>query len=263
MPKSSAKIHPAALIEPGVKLGRNVTVGPFSVIESGASVGEGCQISSHCLVTSHARLGAKVKIFKGAVVGTDPQDLKFGGEASELFIGARTTIREFCTVNRGTAHGHMKTVIGADCLLMAYSHVAHDCAIGDHVIIANGVNMAGHVTIEEWASISALVAIHQFVRIGRHSYIGGMSRISQDVPPYVLVNGIPPEYFGPNSVGLRRRGFTSRQVSWIKKAYHYIYQADLNLTQAVEAVQSELEQTEEIENILQFISQSERGLTGL
>jgi UDP-N-acetylglucosamine acyltransferase len=263
MKKPSAQIHPTALIDSKAKLGRGVVVGPFSIIEAGAVIGAGAQIGPHCLITGHARLGGKVRMFKGAVVGTDPQDLKFGGEESELIVGERTTIREFCTLNRGTAHGHLKTTVGADCLLMAYSHVAHDCTIGDNVILANGVNLAGHVTIEDWASLSGLVVVHQFVKIGRHCYIGGLSRVSQDVPPYVLVNGIPPEYFGPNAVGLKRRGFTSKQVARIKKVYHYIYQANLNLTQALEAIKSELELTDEVKVILDFIEHSKRGLTGL
>jgi UDP-N-acetylglucosamine acyltransferase len=201
-------------------------------------------------------------VSKGAVIGTDPQDLKFGNEPSRVIVGDRTKIREYVTMNRGTAHGHMQTVVGSDCMLMAYSHVAHDCTVGSNVIIANAVNMAGHVTIGDFVGISGLTAMHQFVKIGIHSYIGGLSRISQDIPPYGIFNGIPPQYYGPNSVGLKRRGFTSQQVSAIKKAYSYIYESKLNLQQAVEAIHNEMEETEEVRIILQFIEQSDRGLSG-
>lgn len=256
------QIHNLAVVEEGVVLGEGVTVGPFAVIESGARLGDRCKVAPQALVTGFARIGSDCVISKGAVLGTPPQDLKFAGEETHLVVGDRTTIREFCTLNRGTAHGHGKTTVGSDCLLMAYSHVAHDCIVGDHVILANGVNMAGHVTIEDWASISGLTVIHQFVRIGRHSYIGGLSRVSQDVPPYVLVNGSPVEYYGPNVVGLRRRGFSADQIAAIKRAYGFIFNKALNLKQAVEAIRSEMEVTEEVRIILEFVERSERGISG-
>jgi len=261
MATQECSIHPQALIEPGVELGVGVEVGPFSVIETGARIGDGCRIASHVLIKSAARLGKECRVFKGAVVGTEPQDLKFGNEVTELIVGDRTTIREFATLNRGTAHGHNRTTVGSDCLLMAYSHVAHDCIVGNSVILANCVTMAGHVTIGDFVNISGMTAIHQFVRIGCYAYIGGLSRINQDVPPYALISGIPPLYYGPNSIGLRRHGFSTDRILMIKRAYGYIYKSGLNLTQAIDAIKSELEPTDEVKVILDFIAKSERGLS--
>lgn len=255
-------IHKTAVVDPAAEIGSNVEIGPFSVIEAGVEIGDNCHIASHVLVASGTQLGRECRIFKGAVVGTIPQDLKFGGEESSLIVGDGTVIREFCTMNRGTEEGGAITRVGANCLLMAYVHVAHDCFLGDNVILANGVNMAGHVTIEDFAGISGLTIIHQFVCIGRHSYIGGGSRVPKDVPPFILANGDPLRYFGLNTVGLKRRGFTSEQIANIKRAYHYIYRSRLNLTQAVEAIRNDLERTEEIKIILDFIESSERGLSG-
>ncbi len=255
-------IHQTAIVDPLARVGNDITVGPYSIIEAETDIGDGCQIGSHTVISSGTRLGQRCKVFNGAVIGTIPQDLKFCDEKSEIIVGDDTVIREFCTLNRGTLDGGLVTRVGSGCLIMAYTHVAHDCALGNNIILANGVNMTGHVTIEDYVGLSGLVLIHQFVRIGQHSYIGGGSRVSQDVPPYVLMNGEPAKYFGLNSVGLKRRGFTSDRISAIKRAYQFIYGSKLNLTQAVDAIKSELERTAEIDTILDFIEKSQRGLSG-
>jgi UDP-N-acetylglucosamine acyltransferase len=200
-------------------------------------------------------------VFTGAVLGTIPQDLKFGGEETTLEIGERTTIREYATLNRGTKD-RWKTTIGSDCLLMAYSHVAHDCAIGNHCILANAVNLAGHVVIEDWASIGGMVAVHQFVHIGQHCFIGGAYRVTKDVPPYILAVGEPMTYGGLNSVGLSRRGFSEQAIAALKRAYKLLYKSKLNVRQAIKRIREESELTPEVQNVLAFIEKSERGIIG-
>lgn len=260
MSSQSNLIHQTAIIDPGAEIGDGVEVGPYSIIEQNVRIGSGCKIASHAVIASGTRLADECRIFNSAVVGNIPQDLKFEGEDSELVIGERTVIREFCTLNRGTKQEKSVTRVGSDCLLMAYVHVAHDCVIGNNVIIANATNMGGHVTIEDNVIIGGVTAIHQFVKIGRNAFIGGQGRVSQDVPPYIITVG--EKYNGINSVGLRRHGFSSEQISSIKKAYRLIYRSKLNLSQAVDAIKSELEPTEEIKTILEFIDRSSRGLTG-
>lgn len=257
-----SRIDPLASVHPEATLGDNVTVHPFAVIEAGAVIGQDCVIGPHAYITSHARLGAEVKVSKGAVLGTDPQDLKFEGEESVLEVGDRTVVREFATLNRGTAHSG-KTVVGSDCFLMAYSHIAHDCRLGDHVIIANAVNMAGHVEIEDWVIIGGMVPIHQFVRIGKHAFVGGGWRVPQDVPPYVWAAGNPMDYKGLNSLGLRRRGFGSEQVSAIKNAYRILYRSGLNFTQALQKIKEIENPTDEVKEVIAFVeSRGSRGLMG-
>ena len=257
-----SRIHQTAIVDHAADIGSGVEIGPYSIIEAGVKIGDGCSIASHAVIASGTELGSGCRIFKGAVLGTIPQDLKFHGEETKLIVGERTVLREYCTLNRGTKEGGSLTRVGSDCLIMAYAHVAHDCRVGNHVILANGLTMAGHVTIEDYVGVSGLVLIHQYVRIGTYAYIGGGSRIPQDVPPYVLLNGDPARYFGVNSVGLQRTGFTDEQIAAIKRAYKYIFRSKMNLTQAVEAIRSDLEETEEIKIILDFIEKSERGLAG-
>ena len=254
-----ANIHPTAIVDPGAEIGQNVTIGPFAIIEADTVIGDGSQIASHVLVASGARIGKECIIHKGTVVSTVPQDLKFGNEATTFHIGDRTVIREFCTLNRGTKD-KWKSVIGSDCLLMAYSHVAHDCTIGNNVILANVVQLGGHVTIEDWVILGGMCAVHQFCHIGQHAIVGGHFRIVQDVPPYITASSEPLKYAGLNSIGLKRRGFQPEQISTIKKAYRLLYRSKLNKTHAIERIKTELEQTEEIKNILTFIENSQRGL---
>ena len=252
-------IHPTAIVDVKARLGENVSVGPFSVIEDDVEIGDGVQIHSHVLVAGGARIGRNCRIHKGAVVATLPQDLKFGGEKTLFEIGENTVVREFCTLNRGTAQ-HGKSEIGRNCLLMTYTHVAHDCIIGDNVILANGVQLGGHVTIEEWVIIGGMTPVHQFCRVGRHAMVGGAFRVVQDVPPYTLVAGEPLQYHGLNSIGLRRRGFKAETLSKLKAAYKLIYRSNLNLSQALERIRAEIELIPEVRNVIEFIESAERGI---
>ena len=251
-------IHPTAIIDSDVQIGEDVMIGPFSVVQKDVIIGNGTFIGSHVLIHSGTRLGKKCRVFKGAVIGTDPQDLKFTGERTTIEIGDNTVIREFCTLNRGTTH-RMKTEIGSNCLLMAYVHVAHDCLIGDNVILANAVNMAGHVTIEPFAAIGGMTPIHQFVKVGRNSFVGGGLRVSKDVPPFILAAGEPLKYAGINRVGLIRRGFSDEALKEIRGAYKLIYRSGLNVSQALEKLKSQ-NSTPKLETIIQFIESSERGI---
>ncbi|MDP8205913.1 MAG: acyl-ACP--UDP-N-acetylglucosamine O-acyltransferase [Candidatus Electryonea clarkiae] len=254
------EIHPLACVDKNAELGENVKVEPFALIESGAVLGDGCSVGSNALVTSFARIGEEVKIHNGAVVGTQPQDLKFGGEDTVLEVGDRTVIREFASLNRGTvAYG--KTTIGSDCLIMAYAHIAHDCIIGNHVILANSVNMGGHVVIGDFAIVGGMVPIHQFVRIGAHSMIGGGFRVPSDIPPFVTAAGDPLGYKGVNSIGLKRRGYKPETIKALHGAYKLIYRSGLNISQAIEKVKEEIEQIPEVIVIIDFFeSRENRGI---
>jgi len=205
-----------------------------------------------------ARLAENVKVFHSAVIGTAPQDLKYAGEITTAEIGPRTVIREFCTVNRATAHSK-RTIVGADCLLMAYSHVAHDCRIGDRVILANAVNMGGHTHIGDWAILGGMVAIHQFVRIGAHTMVGGKSRVTKDVPPYCMAAGWEMKYEGLNKIGLKRRGFTDEQLQALKEAYYLIYQTDMLRKEALQKIKDG-GMTAEVQTVVEFFESSERGV---
>jgi UDP-N-acetylglucosamine acyltransferase len=254
------QVHATAIVHSDAELGAGVEVGPYSVIGPGVTIGDGSQIGPHVLLERNTQLGRNCRIYKGAVLGTDPQDLKYKGEDSHLVVGDRTAVREFATLNRGTA-ANGRTVVGSDCLLMAYTHVAHDCEIGSHVIISNATQMAGHVVIEDWAILSGVVTIHQFVRIGAHSFVGGSSRIPQNVPPYCRVVGNPPKLYGLNTVGLDRRGFAEDVRGALKKTYRILFQSGLNVSQGIERAESEVEQIPEVRHLLEFIKGSERGIT--
>jgi UDP-N-acetylglucosamine acyltransferase len=255
------QIHPTAIVDPDAHLGDEVVVGPYAIVEKNTEIGDRTTIGSHALVASGSRIGSDCRIFHGAVVGTIPQDLKFENEETVLTVGERTTIREFATLNRGTAD-RGATTVGSDCLLMAYAHVAHDCAIGDSVILANAVNLAGHVVIEDFAIVGGMTPVHQFVRIGRHVFIGGGYRVPKDVPPYILAGSEPLRYNGLNSVGLRRRNFKPEAISALKKAYRLVFRSGLNVTQALEKISQELEMTEEVKTVVDFIKNSRRGIIG-
>lgn len=253
------KIHSTAIVNPRAELGDNVSIGPFTIVEEDVMIGDNCQIQSHTLLASGSRLGKEIFVGKGAVLGTKPQDLKFKGEKTNLEIGDGTVIREFATLNRGTSESY-KTVIGKDCFIMAYAHVAHDCVLGDHVIIANAVNMGGHVIIEDYAGVGGLTAIHQFVHIGRHSFVGGGMRVTMDVPPYILATGEPIRYAGTNHVGLKRRGFSKETILEIKRAYRIIYKSSFTVSEAIKKIEESFEPIPEIQNILRFAKNSQRGL---
>ncbi|MCK4760928.1 MAG: acyl-ACP--UDP-N-acetylglucosamine O-acyltransferase [Candidatus Aminicenantes bacterium] len=252
-------IHPTAVVDPGAKIGENVSVGPYAIIADNAEIGSGTHIDSNVRICYGARIGKDCHIFHGAVIGEIPQDLKFAGEDSTAVIGDRATIREYATIHRGTKD-RKKTEVGSDCLLMAYSHVAHDCVIGDRVILANTVQLAGHVTIHDWAYIGGMVGVHQFTHIGKHAFIGGGFRCTQDVPPFILAAGEPLKYTGLNVVGLRRRGFSNDTIGQLKEAYRLIYRSEFNISQALEQIQSGFELSEEIREVVSFIQQSKRGI---
>jgi UDP-N-acetylglucosamine acyltransferase len=257
---TAVEIHATAIVDPEAELGAGVTVGPHAIIGPQVRVGTRTAIGAGVLVERNTVIGEECRIHKGAVLGTDPQDLKFQGEESWLRIGDRTEIREYATLNRGTSESG-ETVVGDDCLLMAYVHVAHDCRLGNRIIISNATQMAGHVTIDDWAIISGLVAVHQFVRIGRHAFIGGLSRVAQDVAPFCRVSGNPPKIYGLNTVGLERRGFPAESRAALKKAYRMLFHSELNLSQALVRVREELEMKGEVGEFIEFIESSERGVT--
>ncbi|MDR0787803.1 MAG: acyl-ACP--UDP-N-acetylglucosamine O-acyltransferase [Gemmatimonadota bacterium] len=253
-------IHPSALIDPSAELGEGVTVGPFSIIGPGVRIGAGTRIGPQVLIERDTTVGVDCHIYKGAVLGTDPQDLKYAGEPTRLVVGDRTVIREYATLNRGTTKlGY--TEVGSDCMLMAYTHVAHDCRLGNHVILSNAVNMAGHVTIGDWVIVGGLTPIHQFVRIGTHAFVGGGSRVAKDIPPYVKAAGSPVQLYGLNSVGLQRRGFSEDVRRELKRAYRLFFASTYNTTQALARARDELRDLPEIEVFLSFFDESERGVS--
>jgi UDP-N-acetylglucosamine acyltransferase len=252
-------IHPSALVDSAARLAASVTVGPFAIIEADVEIGAGTVIESHAVIQSGTRLGEECRVYHGAIVGGRPQDLKYHDEQTFIEIGDRTQIREFATLHRGTTD-MVTTRIGSDCLIMTFVHVAHDCQIGNHVILANAVNLAGHCHLEDWVIIGGMVPVHQFVHIGQHAFIGGGVKVTRDVPPFVLAAGEPLKYTGLNRVGLERRGFSEERRRMIKNCYRKIYNSDLNVSQAVEALQEQYGNEEDAQTILAFVKQSERGL---
>jgi UDP-N-acetylglucosamine acyltransferase len=248
-----------AYVHPDAKIGENVTIEPFATVYNDVVIGDGSWIGPHAVILEGARLGSKCKIFPGAVVSGIPQDLKFDGEYTTTEIGDNTTIRECVTVNRGTkAKG--KTVIGNNCLIMAYVHIAHDCVIGNNVILVNSVGVAGEVEIGDWAIISGLTAVHQFSKIGAHAMISGGSLVRKDVPPFVKAAREPLSYVGVNSVGLRRRGFTNEQIYAIQDMYRFIYQSDMNHSSAINHIEANMPKTIERDMVIDFIRNSKRGI---
>lgn len=252
-------IHPTAIVSPKAKLGNNITIGPYSVVYDNVEIGDDCKIDSHVVIYDGARIGSRVKISQGASVSNVPQDLKFGDEITYFYIGDDTVIREFVTLHRGT-HATGKSVVGKNCLIMAYCHVAHDCSLGDNIIMANSANLGGHCEIDDWVIIGGLSGIHQFSKIGKHAMIATSSKVSSDVPPYTLVSGLPARFEGINKVGLRRRGFTNEQIEDIKETYRLLYLAGLNFTQAKEKIKTELGHKEVTIGIMEFIEKSNRGI---
>jgi len=254
-----SNIHSTAIVSSKAELAADITVGPYTIIEENVKIGNGTRIASSALLASGATLGNNVKVHHGAVIGTIPQDLKFGGEVTQVVIGDGTVVREYATINRGTkAYG--TTTVGKECLLMAYSHTAHDCILGDSVIMANSVNLAGHVEIGDYAIIGGVVPVHQFVKIGAHAMIGGGFRVQQDVCPYALVAGYPLKVTGINTVGLRRRGFSREIIKVLESAFKLLFFSGLNTSQAVERIKSEIELIPEIQEVLDFIEKSTRGI---
>ncbi len=252
-------IHSTAIVHPKAEVHESVEIGPFSIIEDNVVIAENCAISSHVLIASGTRLGRGIRVFQGAVIGTIPQDLKFEGEETLANIGENTTIREYVTINRGTSESG-STDIGTDCLIMAYAHVAHDCKIGDHVILANSVNLAGHVHIDDYAIIGGVVPVHQFVNIGTHSMIGGGFRVPKDVCPYALMGGYPLKVMGLNLIGLKRRGFSREAIAALQDVFKLLFFSNLNTSQAVARISTEVPLTNEVKQVMEFIQASSRGI---
>lgn len=257
----SARIHPSALIDPAALLGADVEVGAFAIVGPQVTVGDGCRIMPRATLERNVRLGKQVVVGSGSIIGGDPQDLKYNNEETWVEVGDRSVIREYTTVNRGTSASGV-TRLGAGCFIMSYVHVAHDCHIGDGVIIANGTQLAGHVTIHDRAILSGLVAVHQFVSIGAMAFVGGLSRVNQDIPPFVKAVGNPVELYGLNSVGLRRANYPAETVTALKRAYRLFFNSDLNLTQAQERARQELPVLPEVDLLLEFVANSQRGIPG-
>ncbi|HRY99458.1 MAG TPA: acyl-ACP--UDP-N-acetylglucosamine O-acyltransferase [Bacteroidales bacterium] len=251
--------QPLAYVNPQAKVAKNVVIEPFVNIEKNVEIGEGTWIGSNVTIMEGARIGKNCKIYPGAVIAATPQDLKYAGEETLVKIGDNTTIREFVTINRGT-RANWETVIGNNCLLMAYVHVAHDCVIGNNCILANAATLAGHITIDDWAIIGGLAAVHQFVHIGAHIMISGGSLVRKDVPPFVKAAREPLSYAGINSIGLRRRGYSTDQINHIQDIYRILYVKGYNVTQAVRIIEAEMPATPERDEILAFINKSTRGV---
>lgn len=252
-------MNPLSVIHPEAQIGKNVTIGPFVTIDKNVVVGDGTHIYPNTVILSGSRIGKNCSIFPGAVIGGIPQDMKFKGEDTICEIGDNTTIRECATVNRGTtAKG--KTVVGKNCLIMAYSHVAHDCVLKDNIIIGNATQLAGEVEVDDFAIISGGTLVHQFSLIGKHVMIQGGSRLGKDIPPYITVGREPITFCGVNIVGLRRRGFTNEQISAIQEIYRILYQSGLNNKDAVKLIESSVTDSDEKNEILQFINSSQRGI---
>lgn len=255
----TGRIHPSALISPGATIGENVEIGAFAMVGDDCVIGDGCVIAARATLERHVILGRNVKIGVGTVLGSDPQDLKFKGERTTVEIGDNTVVREYSTINRGTSQS-FKTSVGANCFIMSYVHLAHDCHIGEGVVLANMVQLAGHVTVEDRVILSGVTAVHQFTRIGRNAIVGGCSRVSKDVPPFVKAVGNPMKLYGLNSIGLRRNGFSPETILELKRAYRLLFRSELNLAQALERIASEVDQVPEVKQLVQFVESSQRGV---
>lgn len=251
--------QPLAYIHPEAKVAENVVIEPFVTINHDVIIGEGTWIGSNATIMPGVRIGKNCRIFPGAVIGAEPQDLKFKGEYSIVEIGNNTTIREFVTINRGTS-AKGKTVVGNNCLLMAYVHVAHDCVVGNNVILVNSTQLAGEVIIDDFAILGGMAAVHQFVHIGSHVMVSGGSLVRKDIPPFIKAGREPLSYVGINSIGLRRRNYSNEKIREVQEIYRYIYQKGLNISQAVEIIEAEMPASTERDEVLLFIKDSKRGI---
>jgi UDP-N-acetylglucosamine acyltransferase len=256
---TSKRVHPTAIISPDAEIAADVEIGAFAIIGEGCTIGSGSVIAPRATLERNVTLGRSVRVGIGTILGGAPQDLKYAGEETTVEIDDGTVIREYATINRGTAHS-FKTTVGKNCLLMSYVHIGHDCRIGDNVILSNVVQLAGHVAIEDKAIISGMSAVHQFARIGRHCFIGGMSRVSKDIPPFLKAVGSPVKLYGLNTVGLQRSGMDEATILELKRAYRLLFRSDLNLTQAIGRAQSELEPLPEVKELIGFVEASDRGV---
>jgi UDP-N-acetylglucosamine acyltransferase len=253
------KIHETAVIYPGARLGRDVEVGPYSVIGENVFIGDGTKIGSHVVIEGWTTIGKECQIHHGACVGNAPQDLKFKGEKTFVYIGDNTVIREFVTINRATGEGE-ETRIGSNCLLMGTVHIAHNCVVGNNVVISNHAGLAGHVTVEDRAIISGLTGVHQFVKIGRNAMVGGASKVVQDVPPFVIADGRPARVCGLNSVGIARAGLSEDVRRNLKRAYRILFRSGLKLSEAITTMEQELDSSEPVDHLLRFLRNVNRGI---
>lgn len=254
-----AEVHATALVHPDTVLGAGVQVGAFAIVGPGCVIGDGCVVAPRATLERNVRLAANVTVGSGSILGGDPQDLKYRGEETFVEIGEGTVIREYATINRGTAES-TRTSVGQGSFIMSYVHLAHDCHIGDGVILGNSVQLAGHVVIEDRAIVSGLSAAHQFVRIGRHAFVGGCSRIAKDVPPFLKAVGNPVRLYGLNSVGLQRSGFEPDVLRELKRAYRLLFRSDLNVSHALTRARDEVQDLPEVRHFLRFIEDSQRGI---
>jgi UDP-N-acetylglucosamine acyltransferase len=253
----TAAVHPTAVIDPTAQLGLDVEVGAYAVLGPAVEVGDGSRLGPHVVLERNVRLGPGVILGAGVVLGGAPQDVKYDGQETWVEVGPRTVIREYSTVNRGTTG---TTVVGADCFLMTYVHVAHDCRIGDGVTIANSTQLSGHITVEERATLSGLIAIHQFVTIGTHAFVGGASRVNQDIPPYVKAVGNPVELFGLNSIGLQRAGFSAGTMTALKRAYRLLFNNTMSRSEALLAIEPDATRIPEVRRLMDFVTTARRGV---
>jgi len=253
-------IHETAIVSPGAVLGRDVVIGPYAIIGEHVMLGDNCWVGPHVVIDGWTSIGRRNRFFHGATIGCEPQDLKFRGEKSDLVIGDDNIFREYITLGRGTEGGGGVTRIGNNSLLMAYSHIAHDCQIGNHVVLANATNLGGHVHVEDRTVVGGMCGIHQFSKIGKMAMIGACTKIVKDVPPYVLVDGNPAKVAGINVVGLRRNGIEPEIRDEIKAAYRILYRSNLSVTQAIEQMEQELQGSPEIDHFIRFLRNAERGI---
>ena len=256
----SLSIHPSAIVDPKAELGKDVLIGPFCLVEAGTVIGDGCVLDAYVHIKNNVRMGKGNHIHSHACLGDVPQHLGYKGEDTGLVIGDNNVIREYMTMHRGTVQGHGLTTVGSGGLFMAYSHVAHDCRIGDEVILANAVNLAGHVDIGNYVVISGMAAVEQFLRIGDYAFLGGASGYNLDIPPYMLAHGVRGKLFGPNVIGLKRRGFSKETIQALRKAYKIIFRMKLSKDEALAQVESELGEVAEVAHLIDFIRSSERGV---
>jgi UDP-N-acetylglucosamine acyltransferase len=254
------KIHPTAIVDPKAEIDEGVEIGPFCIVKKGVTVGKGSRLLSNVIIEGVTEIGENCTIHPFSSIGFPPQDLKYKNEGTKLIIGKNNVVREYATLHRASIGGDGVTAVGNDNFLMAYVHIAHDCKIGNNVIMANAATLAGHVLVEDFAVIGGLVAVHQFTRIGRYAMVGGFSGIGQDIPPYMVASGSRAKLFGPNTIGLKRHGFSDSAVNSIKKAYKILFREKRTLKDALGKIQDELPDSEEIRHLIEFIAKNKRGL---
>jgi UDP-N-acetylglucosamine acyltransferase len=255
------KIHTTAVVDPGSELDASVESGPYCIIKKGVSIGKRTRLLSHIVVEGSTVIGEDCVIHPFATIGLPPQDLKYKDENTKLILGDRNIIREYVSIHRASVGGDGSTVVGSNNFVMAYVHIAHDCKIGNNIIMANSVMLGGHVVIEDHVVIGGIAGIHQFTRIGKYVMVGGLSRITQDVPPFMIVSGVEPKLFGPNSIGLKRHGFTDTEINDLKKAYKILFRQKNTINDAVRKIHDEIEMTDNIRHLIKFIEKNKRGIS--